>query len=706
MLGLDVAPFFSPVSATITDANGELSQGDTTTVSIDGGATEALIFEQAGTVSAVLGLAGTRPIAIFTVASDPDTTYVYAPEGLPTLLGATVVYSYNVSPTNTLSLPTTTPGIVDGTDGDDIMGVGYEDSDGDEITNAGGFFGPNGNDVIDGKAGNDSISAGSGNDSVTGGTGNDTLLGQAGADTLDGGEGNDSLSGGEGADSLIGGAGNDTLIGGDGADIMNGGDGDDLILDGAGNDTVLGGDGNDIWRAQSTDVGNDSVSLGAGDDYAEVGYVTPATGTDVLDGGDGQDTISLGSTAFPSLDLNITLDDDGTTSGLNFYSTITNFEHVRGSDGINAITGNVLDNELLGLAGNDTLIGNAGNDTLDGGADNDSIDGGADDDLITGGTGNDTLTGGTGNDTFSYAAGDGSDTITDFNASGATGDFGDGDNSNNDFLDLSGFYDDIDELHEDYADDGVLNQSNSSTVDYSNNSSFSGGGITFSNILGSDTASIEALLNLETTGVVCFARGSLIDTDQGPLAIEALEAGDLVKTMDRGFQPLRWIGSRRLDKLDFARNPKLLPIRIRAGALGNGLPASDLTVSPQHRILVRSAIAMRMFGAQEVLVPANKLLTVDGIDIDEAATSVEYFHMLFEQHEIVFANGAASESLFTGPEAVKSLTPEARREVFTLFPELADPAFSSRPARFIPARGKMMKKLAQRHQANAVAVCG
>ena len=90
-----------------------------------------------------------------------------------------------------------------------------------------------------------------------------------------------------------------------------------------------------------------------------------------------------------------------------------------------------------------------------------------------------------------------------------------------------------------------------------------------------------------TVDVTCFARGTRIETPRGAVAVEDLRPGDLVLTRDRGAQPLRWVGSSRVDGGTLASTPRLRPIRIRAGALGRHAPAQDLLVSPQHRILVR-----------------------------------------------------------------------------------------------------------------------
>lgn len=206
-----------------------------------------------------------------------------------------------------------------------------------------------------------------------------------------------------------------------------------------------------------------------------------------------------------------------------------------------------------------------------------------------------------------------------------------------------------------------------------------------------------------TLATPCFCRGTLILTDEGEVPVEELRAGDIVMTRDHGPQPIEWIGSRHLGPEFLDKNPKLLPIRISAGALGAGLPSRDLVVSPQHRILVRSRIAQRMFGASEVLVAAKQLLQLDGIDIAHDLAEAEYFHILFRQHEVVISNGAETESLYTGPEALKSVGAQALQEIFSLFPQLRARDYSAVPARSLLS-GRQGRKLAVRHAANGRAL--
>ena len=165
---------------------------------------------------------------------------------------------------------------------------------------------------------------------------------------------------------------------------------------------------------------------------------------------------------------------------------------------------------------------------------------------------------------------------------------------------------------------------------------------------------------------VCFAAGTRIVTVSGDRPIEDLVEGDLVLTMDRGYQPIRWIGSSKRPATG-----DLAPILIRRGALGND---RDLRVSPQHRMLLQGWQAEMLFGEQEVLATAKSLVNDHSILRDEGG-EVEYFHMLFDTHEIIYAEGAPSESFHPGEQGWNALDQATRDEILTLFPELADGSF-------------------------------
>lgn len=209
----------------------------------------------------------------------------------------------------------------------------------------------------------------------------------------------------------------------------------------------------------------------------------------------------------------------------------------------------------------------------------------------------------------------------------------------------------------------------------------------------------------ETVGIVafenglitCFTPGTRIRTPLGTSNIEDLKVGDWVDTVDSCKQQIRWIGRRALHGPDLAARPELLPIRITAHALGASLPARDLIVSRQHRMVVSSPIAQRMFGRSEVLVAAIKLTALPGIYVDHSAQRVDYIHLLFDDHQLIYAEDAVTESLYLGPQAHKAMSPAARDEIRLLFPELA--VTGPAAARFIPP-GRLQKKLVERHLKN------
>ena len=593
-----------------------------------------------------------------------------------------------------------TPNLIIAHDGND-WGGGHATSD--------AIFGGAGDDTLDGGDGNDTLMGEDGNDLLRGGGDNDYISGGAGRDTLQGGNGDDTLLGGADDDRLYGDTGNDSLEGGDGQDYLDGGAGQDTLKGGLGNDTLRGG------------VGNDTLDGGDGTDTAvftgeveEYGFSRGPNGelivSDTVADRDGVDTLSnieyasFNGTVYRLTtgdnNSNTTLQgpDDGTpnliiahdgndwggghaTSDAIFGGAGNDTldggdgnDTLVGEDGDDLLRGDGDNDSLSGGAGNDTLKGGTGDDTLVGGQDddllygesgNDSLDGGEGQDFLGGGAGNDTLTGGKGNDVltgddgddvFTYAPGDGADTITDFNT-GNSGALGDGDTTNNDFIDLSQYYDRIGEARDDFEDDGILNQSNSiengGTADYSDNTRFGGGdSLTFQN------ASRESF-TADNTGIACFTLGTRILTPRGEVPIEDLRAGDLVMTVGAGPQPIRWIGRTQIGTERLAARPELRPIRLRRALTGAD---RDLLVSPQHAMLVGGK-----------LVRAKHMVKAGwrGARIARGRKSVTYVHLLMSRHELVYAEGVPSESLYPGPFALQGMERDAIREIRAEFPDLS-----------------------------------
>lgn len=167
------------------------------------------------------------------------------------------------------------------------------------------------------------------------------------------------------------------------------------------------------------------------------------------------------------------------------------------------------------------------------------------------------------------------------------------------------------------------------------------------------------------------ATGTLIDVKGGQMPVEDLQIGDMVRTKDNGYQPVRWIASRRLNAAEFAADPGLRPIRIQAGALGTAKPVRDLVVSQQHCILIDDWRCELLFGEDEILVPAMALLNDGSVTIDHSGEAVTYYHFMFDKHEIVYSNGVETESFHPASGGVELVDTAKRTELFKLFPELA-----------------------------------
>lgn len=166
----------------------------------------------------------------------------------------------------------------------------------------------------------------------------------------------------------------------------------------------------------------------------------------------------------------------------------------------------------------------------------------------------------------------------------------------------------------------------------------------------------------------CFTAGCTLDTPDGPRAVEDLCVGDLIFTMDHGPQPIRWTGSHRLPRAALAANPQYRPILVRKNALGLGCPARDIHLSPQHRVVITGWQSELLFGEDEVLVPICKLSNDHSILTDHDADGVTYFHLMFDDHEIVWVDGLATESYLPGICDGDAI--ETQREIEGLFPEL------------------------------------
>lgn len=173
-------------------------------------------------------------------------------------------------------------------------------------------------------------------------------------------------------------------------------------------------------------------------------------------------------------------------------------------------------------------------------------------------------------------------------------------------------------------------------------------------------------------GVICFAPGTKILTPDGLRAVQDLREGDAVQTKDNGVQSLRWIGRRHMSGARLYAMPHLRPIRFRAGTLGQGLPDDDLIVSPDHRVLLSGPAARELFNVDEVLVAAKDLINDRSIVTERNMYGIDYIHLLFDAHEVIFANGVETESYHPGFADLDAIEDRQRACLLERFPHLAE----------------------------------
>ncbi|MEH7827300.1 Hint domain-containing protein [Gemmobacter denitrificans] len=161
---------------------------------------------------------------------------------------------------------------------------------------------------------------------------------------------------------------------------------------------------------------------------------------------------------------------------------------------------------------------------------------------------------------------------------------------------------------------------------------------------------------------VSFLRGTAITKADGSQSrIETLIPGDRVLTRDHGPQPIRWIGRATLRAVG-----PFAPVVITAGAMGN---AGDLIVSQHHRMFLYQRQRIAGSATSELLVQARHLVNEETIFLREGGYA-DYFSLVFDRHEIIYAEGIPAESLLVTEATLSRLPVELSAEVKARFPGL------------------------------------
>lgn len=169
-----------------------------------------------------------------------------------------------------------------------------------------------------------------------------------------------------------------------------------------------------------------------------------------------------------------------------------------------------------------------------------------------------------------------------------------------------------------------------------------------------------------------LARGTLIATADGPVAVEDLLPGTLVETVGAGPKPLLWVGSMTVYPEPRTRHGGEGGglVRIAADAFGLGRPAPDLVLGPRARILFRSASCRALVGAAEAFAPGRAFVDGDAAIQLAPVSPVRVYHLAFHGQQVIRANGIEVESYHPGAAPETMMTPDSLDLFLGLFPHL------------------------------------
>ncbi|MCC1495137.1 Hint domain-containing protein [Cognatishimia sp. F0-27] len=134
---------------------------------------------------------------------------------------------------------------------------------------------------------------------------------------------------------------------------------------------------------------------------------------------------------------------------------------------------------------------------------------------------------------------------------------------------------------------------------------------------------------------MCFAAGTMIATPTGDVLVEDLRIGDLITTADGSATAVLWIGLQTLNKT-FMPPDRFTPVRVSAGALGDGAPVKDLVLTSNHALILDG-----------LAINASALVNGQNVrfePLDALPENVTYYHIETKDHQVIFADGAAAET--------------------------------------------------------------
>ena len=162
-----------------------------------------------------------------------------------------------------------------------------------------------------------------------------------------------------------------------------------------------------------------------------------------------------------------------------------------------------------------------------------------------------------------------------------------------------------------------------------------------------------------------------VRTPLGGRRVEMLNPGDMVVTRNNGLQPVRMIWSWTVTAEEMQAHPELAPIRLKPRAVGPMMPNRDLRIASGHRVLIPGYKLAGREDEQPCLMRVDGVaLASDAAFADRSANEVTYYNVVFDQHEVITAEGLPIETFRPSPKALNLLDLAAQQTLKDLFPKL------------------------------------
>ena len=161
-----------------------------------------------------------------------------------------------------------------------------------------------------------------------------------------------------------------------------------------------------------------------------------------------------------------------------------------------------------------------------------------------------------------------------------------------------------------------------------------------------------------------FSRGALVDTEQGPVAVEDLIPGDKVVTITGKSEKLLWKGSTIIvPGRPGSQGRDMHLTRIMADAFGLQRPLACVIAGPSARLLHTPDHLRGISDNLQTLTSVQEFVDGDGIIPTAPPTPVELFHICLERHSVIRIGGLEFETYHPG-EATGRLMNNSLRTVF------------------------------------------